>query len=533
MMGGQTNEFGLYLQAIKSRFWLVLLLAVIAVGAAYWTVGRRSTAYTASAVMMVTAPIFSATPAVGPGSSGSFTPRQETVIADILALIDSRPIALRVARRLELQGPEVVERAIRAAPERGTSLIRLSATARNPERAAALANTTAEEFIAYFREANRGSLSEVRRFVEEQMTLSRARLEQSERTLQAFRENRRIVSITDATSSAMSGLRAAELDLETATRARQEAGARLAAVRQRLSREQPLIMASRATTENPVFRQVQTHLVGLEIRRSELAQIYTPAHPRMDAIAREIADVRNRLLAEARTTIGEEVTTTNPIHGRLLGEIVTLEVERAALGARVEAIQYTMQRRVQEVRQMPSAETEYNRLQRENRILEGNYTMLSGRYQEILLRENEAGFMPASLQLIEAAAPPVRSDPSAFPRFGAAAGVAGLVLGMLGALLLEAMDDRIRSVGDAERALGVPVLAQIPSHGQPPRTVPAPAVFVLLLLLIAGATWVAVARGHVAMPGRISDGIRDVTTSVVSRVGFSQPSGMGLTTDSR
>ncbi len=532
-MSGQTNEFGLYIQAIKSRFWLVLLLVVIGVGAAYWAIGRRPSAYTATATVMVTAPVIMPAPPAGADRADtSFRQTSATTVNDILALMDSRPIASRVARRLDLSGPGIVQRSVRAVPERGTSLVRVLATSRNPERAANMANATAEEFIAYFRETNRNAVSETRRFVEEQLALSRARLEQSERALQGFRENRRILSPTEASSRALTAVSTVETEIETATRTLRETEARLGAARERLARERPTTVTQRATTENPVFRQIQGHLVDLEIRRAQMAQIYTPAHPRMEAISKEIADVRNRMLAEARTMVGEEVTAVNPIHTRLLGDMVTLDVERAAINARIEALQYTLRRRQQEIQSLPSAETEFNRLTRENRILESNYTTLSHRYQELLLRENEAGFSPASVQLIEAAAPPVSADANAFPRFGAAAGAIGFTLGILGALLLEALDDRIRSAQDAERVLGVPVLAQIPAHGQP-RVAPAPAVFVLILLLVAGVAWAAIARGYLPVPGRVSEQVRGVTAVMASWVGASQPSALGLAAEDR
>ena len=166
-MGGQTNELGIYLQAVKSRFWLVILMVVVAVSAAYSTIGRRQARYTAEAMMMVTAPVLTPPPSVS-GDPG-FRPSQTTVTADILELIRSRPIAARVAKRLDLPNPAVVQRAVSASPQRGTSLIWIAANDRDPERAALLANTTAEEFIAYFRETNRNSVTETRRFAEEQL----------------------------------------------------------------------------------------------------------------------------------------------------------------------------------------------------------------------------------------------------------------------------------------------------------------------------------------------------------------------------
>ena len=268
-----------------------------------------------------------------------------------------------------------------------------------------------------------------------------------------------------------------------------------------------------------MFLRIQGYLLDLEIRRTQLAQLYTPQHPRMQAVSNEIADVRNKMLAEAKTMVGEEITTNNPVHARLVGDILTLEVERAAMTARVAAIQNSLQRRQQDVQGLFSTETEFTRLMRENRILESNYTTLATRYQDLLLRENEAGYSPASIQLMEAAVAPMVANASSFPKTAAAAGVMGMVLGILGALLLEAFDDRIRSAQDAERVVGAPVLAQIPAFGQDqPRVMPAPAVFVLMLLLVAGAAWVAITRAHPPVVSRVSEEVRKATVMMAGRV---------------
>lgn len=517
-MSGQTGEFKQYVQAVTSRWWLVAIIVVVVVSAVYWKIGRVPARYTSSATLLVTAPPVAPTPSVAGGADTGFQPGASTVTNDIIQLISSRPIAARVAKRLGLAGPETVQMAVEAHPVRGTSLLRVAATTADPALAANMANATAEEFVAYFRETNRASVTEARRFVEEQLTMARAKLEASERALQAFKMDRQMPSIATATSQILSAMASGQSALDAALLARRETEARLAAARARLAREQPVVVASRATTDNPVFRQVQARLVDLEIQRAQIAQVYTPQHPRMEQIAREIADVRGRLLTEARTTIGEEVTSSNPIHARLLSDVVSLEVERAAVAARVEALQ-TVQRRIQAaVLSLPSAETEFNRLTRENRVLESNYTTLSTRYQEILLRENQAGFFPASLQLIEAASSPARATPSSFPKTAAAGGLAGLVLGMMAALFLESLDDRIRSVRDAERVLGVPVLASVPLQEQP-RTAPAPAMIAVGFVIALALAAAVVSRNYPSVSMAAAGGLRSATTTVASWVG--------------
>jgi uncharacterized protein involved in exopolysaccharide biosynthesis len=530
-MAEQKAEFRQYVGAILKRFWLVLLMIVIAVSAAWmWPTpfsraGRSPAQYTATATMLVATPPILSVPGVL-GEDAGFRASQSTATNDIVNLIDSRTIAARVAERLNIDGgPAFVQRAVSASPVRGSSLLRVSASARNPRRAAEIANVASEELVAYFRETNRAALTETRRFVEEQLAQARARLEASERAIQAFKESRGMPSLEVARGQILAAAAAAQTETDTAATALRETEARLAAARSRIQREQPVVVASRSTSDNPVFRRYQDRLVDLELQRATLSQTYTPQHPRMEQVAREITDVRSRLTAEARTSIAEEVTATNPIHTRLVGDIVTMEVDRAAAAARLQALQTVQRRREAAMMTIPSAETAYNRLVRENRVLEANYTTLSTRYQEMLLRENQAGFFPASLQVVEAAIAPARPI-TTFPRTAAAAGALGLLVGIAGALFLETLDDRIRGSQEAERVLGVPVLAEIPMQGGA-KPAPSPAVLAFIGVLLAGS----LAAGGFAYDRTHAEtgGIRSVVASTMSWV-RGAPSAESITT---
>lgn len=519
-MSDQLPELNQYVRAVISRLWLVAILVILAVGAAYWRAGRAPDQYSATATLLVTAPVITPSPPVADGGDPSFRPTAVVVTNDILNLITTYPIASRVAERLGLPSPGAVQTAITAESIRGTSLIRVAAVAGSPELAADLANTTAKEFVAYFRETNRASMAEVRRFTEIQLAQARARLEASERAIQAFKERRQMPSVPDAASQIMAQAASIRVELDNAVTARRENEARLQAAQARLAQEEPTLVSSRATTDNPVFRRLQARLVDLELQRMQLSQVYTAQHPRMEQITREIADVRTRLTTEAQTTVGEEVISNNPIRARLLSDIVTLEAERAAIGARIQALQTVQRQRAAAAGAIPSAESEFNRMEREHKVLEANYTALSSRHQEILLRENQAGFFPASLQLIEAARPPVRPAPSPFPRAAAAAAASGLVLGIIAAFVLDAADDRIRGAQDAARALGLPVLAQIPAQGYRARAaVPATAIIAVGVILAATAALGAAARGYVSFsPEPVIERVRVVTTTATSWV---------------
>ncbi len=503
-MSTQAVDLRHYVRAIASRMWLIVLVAAVAVGAVYWQAGGAPTQYTASATMMVSAPMVSSP--VNVLGEGEFKTSFDMAVADITHLLTSRTIAERVSEKLKLTSPGYVQRSVRVTPVRGTSFIRVTASTTSPDLSANLANAVAEEGIIYFRQANRASTTEARRYIEEQLERARAKLLASEQAIRAFKERRQQLPSGEAISSQLLQV---QTELDQVEVARRENEARIAAAKARIAREQEIVVASRATIENPAFQRIQQRLIELEIQRAQMAQIYTPQHPRMEAVMREIADVRGRLMHEARTSIAQEITQTNPIRARLANDLLGLEVERVALDARVAGLQAVQQRRRAAAMTVPAAEAELNRLIREQRVLEANYTTLAARYQEILLREHQAGFFPAGVQVFEAAIPPEQAAPTALPKTATAAGLAGLVLGAMAALFLEAIDDRARSADDVERTFGVPVLAQIPAHG---RAHPIPSgaglalLVILAVILVAGAVW--------AGPQGAGSVVREVTGTV-------------------
>ena len=231
-MSGPLGEFGQYLQAVTRRWWLVALTVVLAVGGAYLAIGRAPARYSASTTMMLVAPVVVAAPpaVVTPGETAGapIRPSVAVIAADSINLITSRPVADRVTRRLNLTGPSVVRRNVTATQVRGTSLIRITAMARERQRAADIANAVAEEFIGYFRETNRGGVTEARRFVEQQLTRSRTQLEATERRLQALQESRGAPIPLTAASTAMGAVDTARREHEAAVTARREVEARLA-----------------------------------------------------------------------------------------------------------------------------------------------------------------------------------------------------------------------------------------------------------------------------------------------------------------
>ena len=481
------TSFKQYVRAVRKRWWLLALLGIVAMSGVYFRFGNATPGYVGSATVMVTASPISS-PAAGvsalaPGAAAPFGVNAATVMADIIELLGTRSIAERVAQRVGRTDVARVQRSISASVPRGTNLIRVEATAATPQGAAELANAAAVELSNFFRQTNAADAGRARQFVEQQLALIRQRLDASDRALVGARQDPNnsegaVGAIVNAYYSTLT----ARDDARVALR---ETQGRLDAVTSRLSREAPTLVSETTLLDNPVFRQIAARLTDLEVERAQLIPVYTPNHPRLQQLNAQIMGLRTRLASEAQTQVGREVLTPNPTHARLVSDIVTMQIERAATAARIAGLEQNLQSRRAAVAALPSSQATVTRLVRENQILDARYRLLATQYQESLLRENLAAFFPAGIQLVEAAVAPERPRPSGVPRTAAAAGVAGIVLGIIAALFLEASDEAIKTPEDVERTLGVPVLAEVP-NANAPRVAPANALFMAGFIILFG-----------------------------------------------
>jgi capsular exopolysaccharide synthesis family protein len=146
----EDQDRGLVLRAIGRRPWVVVAFVVLTAAAGYAVSGLQPTKYAASSSLLfgkpdVTLQLF---PNVAP-------PADPASAADTeVRLVLSRPVAERVARRLPGVTPDQVQRHVTASQEGQSDVVKITATAGNPRRAATLANVYADEFVTFRRRSD-------------------------------------------------------------------------------------------------------------------------------------------------------------------------------------------------------------------------------------------------------------------------------------------------------------------------------------------------------------------------------------------
>jgi len=332
---------------------------------------------------------------------------------------------------------------------RNSDVVRITVTHTDPDAAAAVANAVVQSVIDLDLKGRRHLVIQTRKYIGEQLAAATEKLQASERTLLALKNEHRDVSISEETSLKLRQLAALEdklADVRLQQREAQVDYARSASLR-------PVTQSAVQGTADPLVATLQGQLANLEVERSGLRKQFTPEHPAVLSVEAKIEETKTRLGA-------------------------AIAQGRAALAAREQKIAADVARVEQALTQIPTREAELTRLTRDARDAERTYALLAAKLHEAQIAEGSIG---SAVQVLDVAKPPQKP---VWPKKGlivALASVAGLLLGVTGAYITEQVDESVKSEKDVERLLGAPVLSTIPilkagrgrdNRGVPPLAVP-------------------------------------------------------------
>ena len=330
-------------------------------------------------------------------------------------------------------------------PVRGSRLVTVGYDNPNPVVAARIANGFAENFIQSNLDRKFESSSYARQFLEERIVQTKERLESAERQLVAYAANQQIINVGEPSEGAASGgatesLTSNNLVALNSALARTRAE-RVAAEERWRSAGRADLMTLPEVLQNPTIQRLTEQRALLDAEYQQKLSTYQPDYPEMvqlnarideaDSQIRTIAgNIRSSIQSEYRIAANQERSLQAQVTG-LTGDVLDL---------RDRSIQY-------------------NILQRE---LDTTRTL----YEGLLQRDKEVGVTGGvtanNISIVDLATPPREpSKPNMLVNMALAA-LLGLGLGVLAALIMEALDETLATPDDVEKKLGVPVLGVVP-----------------------------------------------------------------------
>jgi uncharacterized protein involved in exopolysaccharide biosynthesis len=233
-------------------------------------------------------------------------------------------------------------------------------------------------------------------------------------------------------------------------------------------REQLKSFPSRSVTlkrwaDNPeALEKMKTHLLELQLKRTELLSRFEPSYRLVQEVEKEIADTQGSIGAEALTPLRDETTDKDPNYEWARMEMEKAQVQRDGLRARQSDASTQLASLRSFAQDMQSASIDQQNLMRNAKAEEDNYLLYLRKREEARIGDALDEQRILNVAIVEppvAAALPVHSMLLYFPlTFGIAMAFS---IGL--AFTTEYFDPTIRTPDEAYCLLEVPVLAWLPA----------------------------------------------------------------------
>ena len=334
---------------------------------------------------------------------------------------------------------DILQKHVSISPISGSSLVDVNFESPDARLSAEIANAWVEQFIVSNLDRRFDSTADARKFLEEQLTELKQRLEDSERSLSNYADNKQIISLSSERTAegktvSQKTLASTNLEAVNAELARATADRILAETeaRQRSGNKNALA--------NSALNSLRRERAIAQAEYAKLLVQFEPEYPAAKALESQISALDSSISAEeARSRTGTSARYR---------EAVEREQKLKAQVDRLKA-QFSGERR---------ASIQFNILQREVDTNRQLYDGLLQRYKEI----GVAGVGTNNISVVDRAEPAdAPSSPNLLLNL-ALAMIAGLGLTVAYVFFMEQIDQSVNDPSDLKSTLGIAPLGSIP-----------------------------------------------------------------------
>jgi len=326
-------------------------------------------------------------------------------------------------------------------PVEYSMIVYLGFDSTNPQLAAQIVNAIAQEFIDSNLETRVSGTVQATGWLSERLEELKENLRVSELALQDFREREGLVSLEGVTGLGGNELKTLSQRMEDARKARIEAQNIRDDVQNMPSASTTQLMTIPAVMQHPVIRDLTREKSDAERKVAELTKRYGPKHPKMIAARSDLNAADSALATEVR----------NVVSG------ISREYELARRNE--QQLQATWEASKTEVQDFNRKEFQLQELQREVNTNRELYDIFFTRIKSV---SETGGFAKPHARIVDQAMVPAAPFKPNKRLSIILAFILGLMLGCGIAILLDILDNTVKSPDDVQDKLGAPLLGTIP-----------------------------------------------------------------------
>ena len=392
-------------------------------------------------------------------------------------IIRSRPIIEKLIKELDLRDDEAqllkyddLIKDISVEPIISTDILEVKFTSKDPELAALVANKASELYLEDHILNNRSQTSAANKFIAQQLPQVEADLREAESKLRDFRHENGISSLGEETSANINSLTGAanrideiEAELDNINASYDQLQAQLD-----MSWQEAAAVSSLGGSlpVQRVLEQLQEVKVALAQKRNYLSD----NAPQIISLQEEEADLNALLDQEiAKTLNGEQQALVKNVNILSLGALKQSQIANLAdLGLRKTGLEKELGtlKKIRESYQQKSSN--FPKLQEQQRHLQRQVEVVESTYQDLLTKLQQTSISEqqntGNVRVISEAVIPEEPLPSGNKLFVAGAGVAGALLGVSIAFLLDIRDQTLKNALEIEKMISYPLIGAIPDY---------------------------------------------------------------------
>lgn len=386
--------------------------------------------------------------------------RSEPLMQEVIKMLDLRD------EEGELLNPADISSGLGVKSVTGADVLQVSYESEDPDFAAAIVNTLMDAYMRSNVSSNRAETSAARIFIEEQLPRAEEAVSQAESALSQFKEANQIVLLEQEASGAVERMNVLESQISQTQADLNDATARSAELRRQVG------MVSDQAVDISALNQavgVQEALTALQTVQSQLAieqTRYRDSHPTVAELKRQEESLSALLRERVSEVLGVPTEVAlgdlqlGTIKQDLTASLIDTEVQRIGLDQRINSLLETQAIYQQEASAFPGLEKTQRELERRLLASQTTYETLLTRLQEIRVLENQN---VGNARVIETAIVPDTPAGTGSKMIVMAGGVAGILLAIATAFLLDIIDNSVKNIKEAKEIFSYTLLGVIPA----------------------------------------------------------------------
>ncbi len=376
-------------------------------------------------------------------------------------LLHETPVVREVVSRLGLNmTPDKLAAHVAIKPVTGTSIIGVAVKWSDPQTSAKIANTYANVFVDRERNLIAHQADSAIGFLQTQLPIAEQRLRTAQGALADYQTRNGIADLPQQTQAQLAQVAALDAKGSQADLDGRQAQAQLQSVVSQLATVSPTIEGQHNINANPVASTLDQQIATVRAQLDSARKQYTDEHPTVIALKGQLASLEKEANRQAATVEAGTTTVPNPVYQNLEQQAATLRAQISADASQASTARAQRAAMDPIVRALPERTQRIGALTREAKAAEDVYNTLEKKYDDAMLSRTTALSDVTITQSADADNASI--EPNYFLNMAVAI-IAGAVLALGAAFVIEFFDDRFRSEEDVKERLGIPVLASIPA----------------------------------------------------------------------